>query len=72
MIFKPNGAFNRDGHQSLQRISQVRVHRSEVSLRPLNFALCLLRFVDDRLSLITAQTELCPRFEFDQFSLLLL
>ena len=72
VIFKPNSAFNRDGHQSLQRVSQVRVHRSDCSLSPLNFALRLLRFADDRLGLITAQTELCPLFELDQFSLLLL
>jgi len=72
VIFKPNGAFDRDGHQSLQRVSQVRIHGSDVSLRPLNFALRLLRFADDRLGLITAQTELCPLFQLDQFSLLLL
>ena len=41
-------------------------------MRPLNFALRLLRFADDRLGLITAQAELCPLFELDQFSLLLL
>ncbi len=72
MIFKPNGAFNRDSHQSLQRVSQVRDSSLRFSLRPLNFALRLLRFADDRLGLITAQTELCPLFQLDQFSLLLL
>ena len=72
MIFKPNSAFNRDSYQSLQRVSQVRVHGSDVSLRPLNFSLSLLSLADDLLGLITAHAELSLLFQLDQFSLLLL
>ena len=72
VIFKPNGAFNRDSHQSLQGISQVRVHGSTFRLRPLNFALSLLSLADDLLGLITAHAELSLLFQLDQFSLLLL
>ena len=72
VIFQPNGAFNRDSHQSLQGISQIRIHSSGFCLRTLDFALSLLRLTDDRLGLITAHAQFSLLFQLDQFSLLLL
>ncbi|MEL0340342.1 MAG: hypothetical protein VXA52_09260 [Synechococcus sp.] len=72
VIFQPNGAFNRDSHQSLQGISQIGIHGSGFCLRTLDFALSLLRLTDDRLGLITAHAQFSLLFQLDQFSLLLL